>query len=185
MHGIIMNQLQRYVVAQLGRDGWRELTHAAGVERDTYNVGEVYPDPELIALVMSAVRHTGTPLQALLQDFGAFLAPALLRVYAPLIDARWRTLDVIEHTEPTIHTVVRMRIPGAAPPALLSRRVSATEVEIDYRSERKLCSVAKGIATGMAAHFGERISLHETECMHRGDSRCLISVVLEEGSVSA
>ena len=60
------------------------------------------------------------------------------------------------------------------------RRISPTEVEIDYRSERKLCAVAKGVARGMAAHFDERISLEETECMHRGDARCLISVVLEE-----
>lgn len=184
MHGIIMNQFQRYVVAQLGREGWRELTSAAGVERDTYSLGEVYPDDELVALVVTAVRHTGTSLPVLLEDFGVLLAPALLRVYEVLINPRWRTLDVIEHTEPTIHTVVRMRIPGAAPPALLSRRVSPTEVEIDYRSDRKLCSVAKGIARGMAAHFGERISLEETECMHRGDPRCLISVVLEEGSAS-
>lgn len=185
MHGIVMTQFRQMVVDRLGRQGWEELTAAAGLAGADYKLGEVYPDEELMRLVLAAVRLTGTPLQTLLEDFGVFLAPTLLRVYEPLVDPRWRTLDVIEHTEAAIHTVVRIRDAGAAPPALLARRVSTTEVEIDYRSERKLCSVARGIATGMAAHFGERITITESECMHRRDGRCLISVVLEEAGSAA
>lgn len=185
MHGIVMSQFRRFVVDRLGRDGWDQLTGAAGLAGADYKVGEVYPDEELMGLVLAASRHTGIPLQSLLEEFGAFLAPTLLRVYEPLLDPRWRTLDVIENTEEAIHTVVRIRNPGAAPPALLARRISPAEVEIDYRSERKLCSVARGIARGMAAEFGERISMTETECMHRGDERCLISVVQEQASSAA
>jgi predicted hydrocarbon binding protein len=67
-------------------------------------------------------------------------------------------------------------MPGAAPPALLARRVSPDEVHIDYRSERGLCSLAEGIARGMALHFGEEVDVSQPECVHRGGTRCLIVV---------
>jgi hypothetical protein len=76
-------------------------------------------------------------------------------VYGPLLDSEWRTLDVIQHTEETIHRVVRMRQPGAAPPRLRVDRASPDEVAIHYDSPRRLCAVARGIVRGVAKHFGE------------------------------
>lgn len=176
MHGIVMNQFRQYVIDRLGRDAWVPLAEAAGVPAENHRLEGVYPDEQLVGLVLAASRQTGRPLNVLLEDFGAFIAPALLRVYAPLVDPAWRTLDVIEHTEETIHTVVRARMPGAEPPALLARRVSPTEVHIDYRSQRGLCSLAEGIARGMALHFGDEVEVSQPECAHRGDPRCLIVV---------
>ena len=173
-----MNQFRQYVTDRLGRDAWFPLAESAGVPPENHRLDGLYPDEQIVALVLAASRLTGQPLAQVLEDFGIFIAPALLRVYAPLIDPAWRTLDVIEHTEDTIHTVVRARMEGAAPPALLARRVSPAEVQIDYRSTRGLCSLAEGIARGMAIHFGEAVDVDQPECVHRGDERCLISVRL-------
>jgi len=180
-----MNQFRLYVADRLGRDAWFPLAESAGVPPENHRLDGIYPDEQIVALVLAATRLTGQPLNHVLEDFGLFIAPALLRVYASLIDPAWRTLDVIEHTEETIHTVVRARMEGAAPPALLARRVSPTEVRIDYRSERGLCSLAEGIARGMAIHFGEEVDVEQTECVHRGGRRCLISVRLLEGAPAA
>ncbi|MDB4950557.1 MAG: hypothetical protein JWM27_3206 [Gemmatimonadetes bacterium] len=169
-----MNQLRLFGVERLGREGWEAAAAAAGVPGGPFHVGETYPDEWMFALVMQASRASGLPVAVVLEEFGAFVAPALLRVYEPLVDPAWRTLDVLEHTERAIHTAVRARMPGAAPPALASRRVADDQVEIDYRSARRLCWVAKGIARGLAAGFGERIEIEEPECMHRGGERCLL-----------
>ncbi|HJU65979.1 MAG TPA: 4-vinyl reductase, partial [Gemmatimonadaceae bacterium] len=61
-------------------------------------------------------------------------------------------------------------------PYLKASRPSPTEVIIDYGSPRKMCHVAKGIARGLAAHFDERVEVGETECMLKGDARCLIRI---------
>lgn len=185
MHGIVMNQFRQYVTDRLGRDAWFPLAESAGVPPENHRLDAIYPDEQIVALVLAASRLTGQPLNQVLEDFGVFIAPALLRVYAPLVDPAWRTLDVIEHTEETIHTVVRSRMEGAAPPALLARRVSRTEVQIDYRSKRGLCSLAEGIARGMAIHFSEEVDVDQPECVHRGGERCLISVRLLEGAPPA
>ncbi|HYJ78958.1 MAG TPA: heme NO-binding domain-containing protein, partial [Longimicrobiaceae bacterium] len=115
-----MNQLRRYAVGRLGRDGWGEVAADAGLPADGYQVTAFYPDEDLVKLVLAASKRAGAPVSALLEEFGVFLAPALLRVYEPLVDPAWRTLEVIEHTEEAIHTVVRARMEGAAPPALVS-----------------------------------------------------------------
>ena len=111
-------------------------------------------------------------------DFGAFIVPSLLSLYKPLVKKDWKTLDLIEHTEETIHKVVRLQNPGAAPPALIVKRLSPREVVITYTSQRKMCGIAKGIAKGIAAHFHEKITIGETTCMLRGDPSCVIAVKL-------
>lgn len=148
---------------------------AAGRSEDEFRLGLIYPDEDLTTLILAASEATTTPVSVLLEGFGAYLAPVLLRIYTPLVEPEWRTLDVIEHTEQSIHSAVRARMPGAAPPALVSRRISADEVEISYSSERRLCFVAKGIARGLADHFGEHITISESECMHLSAPGCLMS----------
>ncbi len=102
---------------------------------------EVYPDEEIVALVATASQLTSTPVPVILEDFGAFLVPTLLKVYKGYIKAGWRTLDLLEHTESNIHKAVRLRDPGAEPPRLKVKRTSPTEVVIAYSSARNMCEV--------------------------------------------
>ena len=183
MHGLIVNQLRQYVVVSYGRAAWADALEVAGVTlRDgPPAIHHIYPDAEVVAIVRAlAAAHGGgdAGIPALLEDFGAFLAPTLLRVYEPLVRPEWRTLDVIENVEEGIHTAVRARNPGAGPPRLSARRRSPTEVEIIYTSPRRMCTLGEGIVRGLAAHFGEQVAVTQPTCMHRGDDHCLIQVRL-------
>lgn len=178
MHGIIHSELKGYVTSALGTDGWREVAQRAGVSETDYVSRQSYPDADVPAIVAAASTLSGQPAAALLRAFGAYLAPTLLSVYRPFVKSQWRTLDLIEQTESTMHRAVRLRDPGAAPPMLSVRRVSPHEVLVDYRSARRLCEVAEGIITGVAAHYGERVDISQSECMLRGDERCAIAVTL-------
>lgn len=173
-----MNQFQRFVITRFGREAWPALTSGAGIPlgNELLSMATTYPDDYLFALVPVASEVTGIAVPVLLEDFGVFLAPSLLRIYQPLISSKWRTLDVIENTETAIHRVVRQRNPEAAPPKLRVERKGEDDVEIDYRSHRKLCAVAVGIIRGIASHFSEAVGIEQSECMHRGDDRCLIVV---------
>jgi hypothetical protein len=59
------------------------------------------------ALISAAARMSGQPDTVVLEDFGVFLALPLMNMYKHLIPGDWKTLDVIEKTEETIHHVVR------------------------------------------------------------------------------
>lgn len=176
MHGTIFAELQKYADARLGAGGWQKLKEASGIARDAYDPFEIYPDAEVSALVSTASRVTGIEMQALLEDFGEFIAPDLLEMYWALISPQWKTLDVIEHTESTIHDVVRLNQKGATPPYLKAERTSPDEVTILYTSPRRLCSVAKGIVRGIGKHYGEPIRIEDRRCMLRGDADCMMIV---------
>ncbi len=172
MHGVIFQQLKAYVGEKLGPQAWNELLAAAGRRGNAYVAVKEYPDEELLLLVATASRVTGIPVNSLVEDFGAFIVPGLLNMFRFAVRPEWRTLDFLEHTEDSIHTVVRARNPGARPPELKATRVSPREVVIRYNSARKLCPLVRGIAAGAAAHFRERLQITETRCMHKGRAEC-------------
>ena len=174
MHGIIHLELQNFVVQHHGEAAWRALTDAAGLSGEIYTPLRSYPDEQLVALVQAALQLTGADPATLLESFGEYLVPRYLALYGKLLKPEWRTLEVLEHAENTIHRVVRMREPGALPPRLQATRVNAKAVRMTYDSPRKLCAVARGIARGIAKHFDEQLAVDDERCMHRGDRECVM-----------
>lgn len=172
MHGIIFTELKKFVESNYGSATWTQLLKDAGLGVKLYMPVHDYPDADAIAIVTAASKATKMPPDQILEKFGEFIAPSLLGMYRTLIQPQWKTLDVLENTEETIHSVVRKRNPGAKPAEITAVRVGPNQVNLTYRSARKMCSVAKGIVHGMARHFGERVNIMELRCAHNGAADC-------------
>lgn len=157
LHRLIVAELKIFVESRVGVEVWR-------------------PDDDFRKIVAGAAERAGLTQNALLESFGEFIAPRLLSIYPALVKPEWRTLDVIEHTERAIHTVVRAEHPGAIPPYLRVHRTSPSEVIIFYDSPKRLCSVAKGIIRGLARHFGETLRITEERCMLAQAPDCTLVV---------
>jgi len=168
-------ELQKFVESKLGAQGWATLLARANLASEVYTPLATYPDEQLVALVSEAEALSGLPAKTLLEAFGEFLVPTYLSVYGKLLKPDWRTLEVLEHTEETIHRVVRMRHEGASPPRLRTERTGPNEVVMTYDSPRRLCAVARGIARGVAKKFQEGLTIDDRRCMHRGDPQCVIA----------
>lgn len=185
MHGFIFSELRKYADTRIGSGAWNRLLQSAGLGNKLYLPIQEYPDSDAVALVGAAAAETGMSQEEILEDFGRFLAPSLHGLYRTLVDPEWKTLDLLEHTEHTIHSVVRARNPGARPANLQAVRLSPEVVDLTYSSQRRLCPVAKGIIQGMAAHYGEDIVITETACMHQGAEACRMEVRLVAATVEA
>ena len=107
---------------------------------------------------------TGLSAGELQEKFGEYLVPDLMHMYKRLIRPEWKTLDMIEHTESTMHKQVRLEHAGHAPPVLSVRRLGPDELTIDYVSERRMSGLAVGIVRGLATYFdeGDRIDVMPT-----------------------
>ena len=175
MHGIILLELNRFVDSRVG-PVWREVIREAGLTNAVYLPTQLYPDADLLAIISAISRRTDREPSAVLEEFGAHIVPSLMTLYSALIDGDWTMLDLLEHTESTIHRVVRIRASGAAPPQIKCRRLAPDEAEILYTSERKLCAFARGILRGLASVYEETMTMTEPECMLKGDSACRIHV---------
>ena len=176
MHGLIHIELERYGRERAGDAAWEEAVTHAGLADRTYVASARYDDSEAMALVVALSKITEIGPQALLEEFGEALAPTLLADYAHLVPDDWRTLELIENTEGLIHTALRAGDDAAHPPMLRVVRRGANEVLLIYASERRMCGVAKGIARGVAAHYGEPIEVVEESCMLAGASSCSIAI---------
>ena len=178
MHGLIFAELKTFVVATYGAPAWNDLLARAQMEGRIFLPNQVYADADAIKLVATASAMTGLPAAAVQEAFGEFIAPELIGLYKAQINPAWRTLDLVEKTEAFVHRAVRVKIPGAEPPRLASRRVSANEVHMEYASARQMCSLAVGIIRGVAKGFGETVEVAQPRCTQRGDASCLITTTL-------
>ena len=171
-----MVQFQRFVEKRMGPGGWETLLERAKLPNRRYLAIEAYPDEEIAALVAVASEVTSIPAAQLLESFGEFIVPGLFATYGAYLSPGWRTLEVVENTEETIHNVVRRQNPSASPPRLKAERISPVEVQVHYTSERRMCAVARGIVRGVAKHFSEAIEIDEPSCMLRGGRSCELIV---------
>ncbi|UYZ64394.1 heme NO-binding domain-containing protein [Hymenobacter weizhouensis] len=155
MHGSIFSLLKRYVQTQYDHSTWVRLVEAAGLTSADFDHKSVYPDQHMYALVGKAAEMTGIPAQELHEKFGEYLVPDLMYMYQRLIRPEWKTLDMLEHTENTMHRQVRLDHAENAPPVLHVTRLSKDELVIDYVSPRRMGALAVGIVRGIAAYYDE------------------------------
>ena len=174
MHGMIFSEFRQYLDQKRGRGPWDTLLVKADLNGRAYLASGEYPDAEFVAMVSGASAMTGQPASALLEEFGMFLVPALMRMHGHMLRPEWKTLDVIEHTERTMHRVVRIEDRGAHPPYLKVERRGPDEVLVIYTSPRRVCTLAIGIGKGLAKLFYEEIRVTQPVCMLNGADHCEI-----------
>jgi hypothetical protein len=169
--------LRRHVVTTFGADTWEALLVDVGTPGRLFTSLSDYPDQDVLALVGSASALLGVDGSEVLRGFGRSLVTDLLATYGSLVSATWTAFDLLEHTESTIHTVVRARNPSARPPVLTALRRGPELVALTYSSSRQLCALAQGIVLGIGDHFGTPLQVHEPQCMHKGAAACQLEVL--------
>jgi hypothetical protein len=161
MHGLIHSELKRFTETVYGAEVWRQVLARAGFKDKLYLTVRPYADEEAVAIVAAAAELLDVPVPVVLEAFGRFTAPALMRMYASRVDPAWGTLEMLLNTEHTIHSVVRSTQPGAEPPTLRFERVDERSVRLEYRSERGMAAVARGIIQGVADFYGDVVEISE------------------------
>jgi len=140
------------------------VTEKAGLAHKVYLAAGQYPDSEIVSLVTAASAITGQEPFQIVEKFGEFIVPSLLKMYGHLLKPNWKSLDVIEHTEGTVHTVVRTSDKNALPPRLRTRRTAPDTVVLVYiHSER--CAPGHGNWERARTSL-QRNALRQPDSMH-------------------
>lgn len=155
MHGFIFIEFEKFALTKVPFKVWDKILAENQLQDRLYSPVSLYSDSELVALLTSVSARTHLPAPKLLEQFGTYLVPDLMKVYRAYINPEWKTLEMLENAEISIHVAVRKSTAGAAPPILDVRRVSHNELEIHYISERKMVELGVGIIKGIAAEYGE------------------------------
>ena len=174
MHGLILAELQRYVETHVGSQAWNTVCRRAQTNTTAYTHSGEYPEGDLGALVIAGSEILNVPINALLEDFGAFMVPDLMTVCSNHLKPEWRALDLLEH--PERHRLLAERLTGRSitPPVIRTERLSEREVRLVYGSDRRMCALTRGIIRGIFSHFREVGAVRESACMHKGAPHCVI-----------
>jgi hypothetical protein len=174
--GIFLDELEKFVVRELGQTGLARVRGLTGRGTGGYRFDASYPDDELRLIIRGIAEATATHPADLMEMYAEAMVPGLLEVYGFLVDPRWSFIDVLLNTQDVIHKGLKANTPDAKPPEMRVQRSGPEAVSISYRSRRRLCSVAKGIIRGVAARYQVKVVIGEERCMLRGDPECLITV---------
>lgn len=175
MKGIVFNLMSELVRRDFGEDAWDDLLAASGATGSYTSLGN-YPDAEMFRLVGAASEALGKPPADVLRWFGRAAMPMLAGRY-PAFFAPGSTRPFLLNLNDIIHPEVRKLYPGAEVPEFDYEDGPDGSLHMGYRSHRRLCALAEGFILGAADHFGERVTVGQSQCMHRGDEKCVFEVV--------
>ncbi len=179
MKGIVFNLLEELVRRDYGENSWDALLESAGLEGAYTSLGS-YPDEELVLLVAEASRVLRKPVEAILRWFGRNAMPLLAEKYPSFFAGPPTTRRFLLTLNNIIHPEVRKLYPGAHVPMFDFDSSSPDVLVVGYKSERKLCALAHGFVEGAADHYREALSFVQTQCMHRGDDKCVFRIAFSK-----
>lgn len=163
MHGIIFSNLFKFIRENHGYDTLKEIKKDAGVNTTFYDTTKSHPDSELQNLVASACKVLNVDGETLLETFGSYIAPGLLQTYKSFMKPEWDCMDLLEHVELTMHRAVRASTKDTSPPILKIKRLSKSQIQLDYSSERKMISLGVGIIKAIGQHYNEDLIIERNE----------------------
>ena len=177
MKGIVFNLLEEVVRAEYGEDTWDDLLGAAGLDGAYTSLGN-YADDDLLRLVAAASGALDLPPAVIVRWFGRKAIPLLRDRYPGFFRLHSSTRSLLLALNSIIHPEVRKVYPGADVPIFeIESQPDDPTMRMGYRSDRQLCALAEGFIEGSAEQFNEAVQIEQPSCMHRGDERCLLTIV--------
>ncbi len=179
MFGHLFVGFEKFVIAEYGAAVWDDLLKESRVSSGHYKIMLNYPDEEAAALVSQLSRVTGKTVSDTWEQFGTFMAFFFVDMYKVFFKSNWTVIDFLENIEESIHSELRLYNPGLTPPEIESTRLSDNEVEIVYKSPRKMCAFAAGLIKGFGAFYHENVTIIEKSCMLEGSPVCRLSIITD------
>lgn len=182
MKGLVFELLKKRIVADHGIKAWGTILDQAGLEGG-YQTQENYPHQELLTLLEAAkpyTRRTGRDAQ---RWFGRRAFHQLAGEFYHLFRDHDSTVSFAKAINTHVHPEVRKHYPGAELPVLhLDNDPPSGDLLLRYDSPRGLCSFAEGILEGVGNLYGEKVTIDQPQCVHKGDPHCDL-ILITEGQV--
>ncbi len=129
-------------------------------------------------LVLAASNALALPPATVLRWFGQEAMPLLAVRYPVFFSAQRSLYPFILSVNSIIHPEVRKLYAGAHCPNFHFEDATDGALLMEYSSQRKLCHLAHGFIEGAATHYKEAVDVSHVQCMHDGDAKCLLRIVV-------
>jgi len=169
MNGTFFVLMRRLVVSDSGPEAWLHLLREAKLDHCVFTADKSYPESYAATLVDTAASAAGVTRAELLEAFGRFAAPELLREHPEFVQPGWNVLECIERTANAAQALM-------AGSDLVAAHLPDGELVITMALAADLCALAQGVLLGLGDHYGEVVHVVETGCGAKGDPGCTFAV---------
>jgi hypothetical protein len=169
MNGTFFVLMRRLVVTDSGPEAWLHLLRDAKLDHCVFTADKDYPEAYAARLIETAATAAGVSRSELMEAFGRFAAPELLREHPEFVQPGWNVLECIERTANAAQHLL-------AGTDLVAAHLPDGELVITMVLPADLCSLAKGVLVGLGDHYGEFVHVTETGCCAKGDPGCTFAV---------
>lgn len=155
MLGLIFTELVEMVEARFSPELADELLDEAGFAHGgAYTAVGYYDHTEILTLVQLLAQKTNIPITELIQEFGCYLFESFTRSHSRLLANKHSLLNLLATLESEIHKEVRKLYSEARLPSFRVLNQFENGIDLEYRSERHLETLAIGLITGAARFYG-------------------------------
>lgn len=177
MKGIVFTEFLDFVADRYGDDMVDDIVEGGALPSGgAYTAVGTYAHAEMATLCSGLAERTGEPPAKLVRAFGERLSDTFATNYASFFVRSGSFFDFLESIEEHIHVQVRKLYPDAELPTFKVEERSETRMVMEYRSPRRMASLAEGLIVGSARQFG--VEAHVVATTVDGDAtRFVIDLV--------
>lgn len=160
MKGIIFREFLEMVEDKFGYEMVDTIIENSNLKRrGIYTSVGTYPHEEIFALVRELSKLSSIEIPELLLIYGEHVFTVFVKSYGKLIKGHKNAFDFLSRVDDTIHVEVLKLYPEAELPSVLVQKRRPNEIQLLYRSQRKLGSFAEGLLIGCFNHFNEKVMI--------------------------
>lgn len=162
MKGLVFTEFMEMVEDKFGDEMVENIIEASNLASGgAYTSVGTYSHHEMVSLVVNLSDKTNIPVESLLNVFGKYLFGVFESKYAGFFKHVNSAFDFLDSIENHIHVEVKKLYPDAELPSFKTRKLSETEFEMIYTSERKMAGLAKGLIEATFEHFNEPVEINQ------------------------
>lgn len=160
MKGIVFTEFLEMVEKEFGYDTVDHIIEASKLESDgIYTAVGTYPFSEMLQLVSNLSEKINVEIPSLLHAFGKYLFDTFLKSYPAFFDRCKDGFSFLDSIDSYIHIEVKKLYHDAELPAFQSTRINESEMELVYRSSRKMSDFAEGLIDKSMSYYKHEYTL--------------------------
>lgn len=172
--GLIFTATRDAITARHGEDFWDDLLDDCQLDGAYTSLGK-YEHEELHQIAAAAAQRLDTSTADVLRVVGVAAFAALYSKVADRAGQYKDSRSFFEAIEKHIHVEARRIYPDSQPPKFEVVRQDDM-IELTYRSHRRLCHLAEGLALGLLQHFDDEGDVTQTSCVGQGGEACVLRI---------
>jgi predicted hydrocarbon binding protein len=185
MKGIFFVQLKNYILTRYGEKVWNDIFKQAKIgSTQLYFSSQVYDEEDFFRIIKTMLKFTGQTPEKFFENLGEHITPYFLNTCKPIMNPKWKSLDVIEHFQEFNYHLLQTGEESINTGTFVCKRLDENHAFFTYQSPRKLCAAIAGLIKGIAAHFNESLLIQQSECMLEGFPECRFHITRTNHGVS-